>query len=105
MYQILTEDTNRSKIEAVLLRHGLDFNLEETEGAYHGKMEKSLTISIDGYPLSEILPAAREIRKMNNQDCVYIEHIPTRLSALKEGVKCPISIPEFASTPSSEKSS
>lgn len=83
MYEILTQDQNEGMIKKILLDHHLDFTMVRAQGAYKNKPEDSLVIQIDDQ-LHRILPAAKEIRALNGQDAVYIEHIPTTLLAIKE---------------------
>ena len=88
MRRILTEKKNLPDIENILIGLGMDYTYYEATGSWKGKREHSLVIELDNYPFSKVLKAAEEIRKLNGQEAVYVQEIPTSLLVVSEkGVK------------------
>jgi len=89
MLRILTENFNKEGIEAELLSRGIDYTMYEAHGSWKGKTEPSLVIEIDCYGRSIVFDAAEGIRKLNNQQAVFVQEVPSTLYSITEkGKKC-----------------
>ena len=89
MLRILTENKQKNEIENILIALGLDFTVYEAEGTWKGIREKSLVIELADAKFSEAIVAAKEIRKLNNQESVYVQDILDSLYKQTErGTQC-----------------
>ena len=84
MLRILTENKNKSNIEAEMIARGIDFTIYEAEGTWQGTREHSLIIEVEGHVRKTVFDVAEAIRKMNNQQAVYVQDIPTTLYEVSE---------------------
>lgn len=89
MLRILTENKDKASIEAEMIARGLDFTIYTAEGTWQGIRELSLIIEIEGYNRNKVFEVAEAIRKMNDQQAVYVQSIPSELySITEEGRAC-----------------
>lgn len=89
MLRVLTENVNKSDIVAEMIARGFDFTMYEAEGTWQGIKENSVVIEIEGYALPKVAELAEAIRKMNDQQAVYVQYIPSELYEItKDGRKC-----------------
>ena len=84
MYRILTENKQKPEILNTLIGLGLDFTTYEADGTWQGKHERSLVIELEEKSLTKVLKAASLIRKLNNQESVFVQEIPTKLISVEE---------------------
>jgi hypothetical protein len=73
MYRILTENKN---FDAVLSLCG-DCTAFSAIGVWHGVKEQSLVIDLSDRPVDEITAIADAIGKLNSQEAVMVQHIPS----------------------------
>lgn len=72
MFQILTEDVNRDRIESILASKFESFTMIPAAGRWHGNSEPSLVIEIEGVSLGAVRSVAEEIKSANSQAEVMI---------------------------------
>ena len=72
VYQILTEDVNKTGLLAILDHHFQAYNITATDGRWKGADEKSLIIEVTGTTSEKIEKVAEYIRHANRQDAVLV---------------------------------
>lgn len=78
MYRILTEDKNRSSIYELLDACGFDgCTIVPATGFWKGQQEQSIAIEIETDDITRIREFADDIKFVNKQESVLIQHIVT----------------------------
>lgn len=78
MYRIITENVNKeSIIDSVLPLLFDGWTIYEAQGAYKGKLENTLIIEIETENYARVMDTAHLIRRINNQESVLVQHVPT----------------------------
>ena len=79
MYQIITEDTHRSRIVRILNRLFPDgYTVFRAIGYWRGHREQSLVIELCGVKARAARTAAKQIKQANHQQAVLLVSIPNR---------------------------
>jgi hypothetical protein len=85
LYQIMTEDTGRDNITAILDAHFQGYTIVKATGRWEGIPEPSLVIEIETDDAAGVHQCAELIREANHQQAVLVEAIPSN-SELVTGI-------------------
>ena len=78
LYRIITEDRNYIRVKELVSSYFDGFTIYKANGVYSGDNEPALIIEIDTLDktcCSTILRIVKEIKDMNNQECVLLQVI------------------------------
>lgn len=75
MYQIYTQDQPDDRITKILKRHETDYTLTFGEGCFRGKVEPSLTITLDDVTDAQVMAIAKDIQQECKQQEVLVRQI------------------------------
>jgi len=77
LFQVYTEDVNRTAITRILDAHFQSYTLVPAQGHWEGIAEPSLIAEIETDDRAQVDTAAQEIRTANHQQAVLVEAIPS----------------------------
>lgn len=78
MYRLYTQDLNREELNAIIAAQFDSFTTYNARGFYHGTPEDSLVIEIETQDGAGVEKIAQEIKRVNAQESVLLEEIPTK---------------------------